>query len=51
MEIYSATGMYMLQLPRFVEIVTLVFHDTITRNTIATDSNNRLMIVVMNSIE
>jgi len=48
LETCYTTGMYKLQLPVFVENITLFFHDTITRNTVATYSNNRLMIVVMN---
>jgi len=40
--------MYKLQIPVFVEIITLFFHDIITRSTFATYTDNRLMIVVMN---
>jgi hypothetical protein len=48
LEICYTTGMYKLQIPVFVEVITLFFHDTITRNTFPTYSYNRLMIVVMN---
>ena len=47
LEMCYTTRMYKLQLPVFVEVITLFFHDTVIRN-IATYSKNRLIIVVMN---